>query len=606
MKTIQQFSTGTAHSRGHSRSRAALSVLIASMAILTAVAVPGGSAIAVEPGYASASNWIAQQRTSFATLPGGLGDAGQMTAVSSDPNHQTISLVEGPGGRTDLNVTSKFQADELQGRPCVNAAPIGTPVECFTEAMTVTLPAPVVDPVVQLSMRGGARTEPGACVESFMDARFSAINGAPAAAEQLSEITSASNWALVGTELRTQTQPGNCTVPDGGGPVEIQLKGLITSFTLDTIYGATVVATNGAIAFPRPVGMTMNVAVATNDLQLTAAGPSLLPMGGTAEWTYDLTNAGTNASYGYIVTEVIPSSVSNPELVSGDGCSISGNTLTCAVAPEDCTIAPNATSATYADLTCASAAIAPVLTSGASAAPIVIRGTVTAGRGEAVEHTATAASATADVDTTTNTVVASTTVQTVGLKYDVTADRVNVRGAGETIDFTYTMTNIGTATLEELTIDTIDFTGTGEAPAETCDTSNLSPGASMTCHARYTTTVADAEAGSVTLTSAVTSLPAGESTTFTSDQATAAIEIDAETGNPGPGGPGPGGPGPGNPGTGTPGGSGNSSAEGADGALAATGTDVPLPLLLLAGLLVLAGGSTGVIVALRRRAASTE
>ena len=68
--------------------------------------------------------------------------------------------------------------------------------------------------------------------------------------------------------------------------------------------------------------------------------------------------------------------------------------------------------------------------------------------------------------------------------------------AGETIDFTFTVTNTGTTTLENVTVDDPKLADAGVTV--TCDPATLAPGESVTCTATpYTVTQADVDAGSV-------------------------------------------------------------------------------------------------------------
>ncbi|MFF2656642.1 hypothetical protein ACFVUH_04690, partial [Kitasatospora sp. NPDC058032] len=71
---------------------------------------------------------------------------------------------------------------------------------------------------------------------------------------------------------------------------------------------------------------------------------------------------------------------------------------------------------------------------------------------------------------------------------------------GETVSYTYTVTNTGERALHSLTV-TDDH-----APNVTCDRTTLDPGESTTCHATYTVTAADAEAGQVKNTALASAL----------------------------------------------------------------------------------------------------
>ncbi|HEX6354083.1 DUF7507 domain-containing protein [Actinophytocola sp.] len=73
----------------------------------------------------------------------------------------------------------------------------------------------------------------------------------------------------------------------------------------------------------------------------------------------------------------------------------------------------------------------------------------------------------------------------------------SVTEAGETITYSFLVTNNGTATLSDIGVDETEFTGTGGVPAVSCPVSTLAPGAQTTCTATYTATQADVNAGRV-------------------------------------------------------------------------------------------------------------
>ncbi|MER6362945.1 hypothetical protein [Kitasatospora sp. NPDC001527] len=73
-----------------------------------------------------------------------------------------------------------------------------------------------------------------------------------------------------------------------------------------------------------------------------------------------------------------------------------------------------------------------------------------------------------------------------------TADTDGSVHPGETLTYTYTVTNTGGSTVHDLAVSD------DHAPNVTCDRTTLDPGESATCHATYTVTEADAEAGHVT------------------------------------------------------------------------------------------------------------
>ncbi|MFJ8442636.1 DUF7507 domain-containing protein, partial [Kitasatospora griseola] len=89
------------------------------------------------------------------------------------------------------------------------------------------------------------------------------------------------------------------------------------------------------------------------------------------------------------------------------------------------------------------------------------------------------------------------TVPVVGiaeLSIQKTADSAGPFHLGETVNYTYTVTNTGTAAVHGLTVSD------DHVASVTCDTTTLNPGESTLCHGSYVITAADVSAGHVTNT----------------------------------------------------------------------------------------------------------
>ena len=82
----------------------------------------------------------------------------------------------------------------------------------------------------------------------------------------------------------------------------------------------------------------------------------------------------------------------------------------------------------------------------------------------------------------------------------------NTLTVGETLHYSFLVTNTGNVTLAPVTIDDTEFTGHGTRPVVTCPAgaADLAPAASVTCTATYAVTQADVDAGSVTNTATAT------------------------------------------------------------------------------------------------------
>ncbi len=95
--------------------------------------------------------------------------------------------------------------------------------------------------------------------------------------------------------------------------------------------------------------------------------------------------------------------------------------------------------------------------------------------------------------------------------------------AGETLHYSFLVTNTGNVTLAPVTINETGFTGHGTPPVVTCPpaAATLAPAASVTCTATYTVTQADVDAGSVSNTATASGkTPASQAITSAPSSAT--------------------------------------------------------------------------------------
>jgi uncharacterized repeat protein (TIGR01451 family) len=125
-----------------------------------------------------------------------------------------------------------------------------------------------------------------------------------------------------------------------------------------------------------------------------------------------------------------------------------------------------------------------------AAGKVVDRGTVTGTDANGREPTATSN---------------EVTVPLAALTVTKSASPAQFTATGQTITYTYEVTNTGQVALSGLSV-TDDGPGT---PAVTCDDTNLAVGAHTTCHASYNTTAADVAAGKVTNTATATAQTRG-------------------------------------------------------------------------------------------------
>lgn len=100
-----------------------------------------------------------------------------------------------------------------------------------------------------------------------------------------------------------------------------------------------------------------------------------------------------------------------------------------------------------------------------------------------------------------------------------TATPAVVTGAGQRVDYRFTLTDTGNTTLTDVTVTEPVFTGTGPAPLVACPEGALAPGQSRTCTAAYTVTQADVGAGALTNAALATGTPpTGPLVTATADR----------------------------------------------------------------------------------------
>ena len=101
---------------------------------------------------------------------------------------------------------------------------------------------------------------------------------------------------------------------------------------------------------------------------------------------------------------------------------------------------------------------------------------------------------------------------------------------GETVTYTFSVTNTGNVPLWKAVISETDFSGSGEMSTITCPPGGFWPGESVRCTATYTITMDDAFAGRVTNTAvANASTSPSEPSTVTSPEDSAELEVPPNT-----------------------------------------------------------------------------
>jgi len=116
-----------------------------------------------------------------------------------------------------------------------------------------------------------------------------------------------------------------------------------------------------------------------------------------------------------------------------------------------------------------------------------------------------------------------------GLTVEKTATPAEITEAGQTIDYSFVVTNTGNVTVADIEIDETAFTGSGGAPTVVCPQTSLAPEAEMTCTASYTVTQEDVDSGSIANTAvAGGTVPSGDP--IDSPPSSVTVEIEPEPG----------------------------------------------------------------------------
>jgi len=503
------------------RSISGIAAIALAIGLLTALGDEAQSATAAPPpGYAALPDWTIST-TGATALPGNLAAFGPVVAANGSPGQ---SLIAGTGGYAVDGVTApRFLPSSASvnalATPCVNGKPVYQINTCATYSDTVTLPHPVVDPILAIQMGGGGTTSGQWCTEGWYDFEFSGLNGAPPAAGAITPVASTSFYVFDGDSLtipQSAVDGRGCSA-FSSGLILLQLHGLVSSYSIQNIWRAAVVLnpTGGAVGGSAIGGVAMNLDVPTVDLAIAKGAPATVEPDGTITWTIDVANEGPGDSHGFVIRDAVPAGVTDPALVSAPaGCELNGSDLVCAPAPAGCTAAVNPLVPTVADLACDDPADADaiVLAAGSSFGTITLTATAPLSDAE-VENTATVSGVDSDPDTSNNT---STTVTTVDAAPAIEIVKsADPSGAaefveGQAITYSFVVTNTGNVPLTDVEVGETAFSGTGALSPITCppaEAALLEVGAQMVCTATYQLTLDDVNAGSVSNTATATGTP---------------------------------------------------------------------------------------------------
>ncbi|QTF72461.1 DUF7507 domain-containing protein [Arthrobacter woluwensis] len=104
--------------------------------------------------------------------------------------------------------------------------------------------------------------------------------------------------------------------------------------------------------------------------------------------------------------------------------------------------------------------------------------------------------------------------------------------AGETVTYSFVVTNTGNVTLKDITVNEGEFSGSGKLSAITCPdgVTSLASGEQVTCTATYQVTQADVDRGSIENSATATGTPPGDGTPVTSEPSEVKIPQDPKPG----------------------------------------------------------------------------
>ncbi|CAM5304142.1 beta strand repeat-containing protein [Leifsonia shinshuensis] len=267
--------------------------------------------------------------------------------------------------------------------------------------------------------------------------------------------------------------------------------------------------TNSAVAtLQTPGGAT--ITAPPSEVDITADPAPALAMEKTVDPTA-ITAAGQPVSYSYLVTNTGNVTLTGVAVAEGDFTG-SGGTPVPSCPADAASLAPGATVTCTASYTPTQADVdAGTVTNTATASGTPIGG------GAAVdsEPSSTTFSATASPD----------------LTITKTADPATITRAGETVTYSFVVTNTGNVTMSEVEVIEGTFTGTGIAPVVQCPAAPivLAPGSTVTCTATYTTTQADVDAGTLDNTASVQgSIPSAPGVPLTFGPAGSSVDAPAD------------------------------------------------------------------------------
>ncbi len=254
----------------------------------------------------------------------------------------------------------------------------------------------------------------------------------------------------------------------------------------NTAHAAGTAPNNATVTSPSATAMVTATQTPSLSIVKSAVGPPIFSAGQVITYTFEVTNTGNVTVDDIAINEVA---------FSGTG--------------------------TLSPVTCAATTLAPGEQTTCTATYAITQADINAGH---IADTADATGTAPDGSTVTSqpSTVDIPQVQAPELSLSKTVLPAAVGSAGDTVTYTFTVTNSGNVTISGIAVEETAFSGTGTLSAITCPVTTLEPGQSTPCTATYTITQADMDAGQVTNTAEATGI-APNSAVVTSPESTATV-----------------------------------------------------------------------------------
>ncbi|MHC5903963.1 DUF7507 domain-containing protein [Streptomyces sp. S6] len=474
--------SGTARWRG-----GGLAALLAVLALLLSWLPPMwvSTAAAVPAGSEYPASWSVNGNTATGTTPSGV----VVTATASGPvtGGGQGDVMYG-GARPFYLPSSSTAALKYSVTNCTNTATSGC------GSVTYTFSRPVKTPVLYVADVGALTG--GTTIASYHDHPITLASGTFSLDSSGSQSPRMGMWnggqtvgiANAGQYTNSASVGTDSCVAFGCGAYDVSTTtATITSLTLYYGYEGTGTNTDGW-------GQILGITPAQASLSLTkSASPNRISRpGDTVTYSYQVTNTGE-----------VP--VTDPRInessFSGTGSRPSAS-------------CPTGTVGVGASVTC-------------SVTYTATQADIDAGR---VSNTATATATPPSgmsAPTSNSSTATVTVAQNPALTVQKTVAETGDLNAGQTLHYSFRVTNTGNVTLGSTRINETAFTGSGGTPSVTCENVALAPGTSLSCSATYTVTQADVDAGSISNTATATGNPPNNGNPVTSSPSTAVVPFNA-------------------------------------------------------------------------------